>query len=231
MDIKYKGKIFLSKLIYGKRKSLLDDVSYLIAAAEINNKAFGPYKNFCNGQKDLVICAAGPSLQNYKPIEDAVHIAVNRSFLYDKVDFDFIFAQDLAGISMCMDQLRGYRRDKCVKFLGQGSNPQKKIPESYILSCNARKFCLTGLLSYGKGKFEDTMVCDIDRQPISGMMNVGQSVMQLALFMNPRRLYIVGCDISGNHFTKADLSEAENSKSGKVMDKVWKKTDNIRIAQ
>lgn len=37
---------------------------------------------------------------------------------------------------------------------------------------------------------------DIENMPLCNMMNVGQSVMQLALYMNPRRIYIVGCDLS-----------------------------------
>ena len=102
----------------------------LIATSILHKETFLPYKNLCNGEKDVVVCGAGPTLNKYKPIEGAIHIAVNRAFLFDKVDFDFIFAQDFEGINMVEEQLINYRKGKCIKFLGTQpfSNPKKVIP-------------------------------------------------------------------------------------------------------
>ena len=69
-----------------------------VAAAKINGETFGPYKNYCKGERDIVVCGAGPTLQNYKPIDGALHMAVNRAFIYDKVNFEIIYSIDFDGI-------------------------------------------------------------------------------------------------------------------------------------
>ncbi len=111
------------------------------AAVALHQKTFSKYKNCCNGEKDVVLCGAGPSLQDYQPIKNAIHIAVNRAFMYEKVDFDFIFAQDFDGIRMVQKELIDYRPDKCVKMLAQKVDvDEKSIPESYAIKCNALRF-------------------------------------------------------------------------------------------
>ena len=36
----------------------------------------------------------GPSVKKYQPIKDAIHIGVNRAFLNDSYDLDYLFIQD-----------------------------------------------------------------------------------------------------------------------------------------
>ncbi len=176
-------------------------------------------QNICEG-KEIVVCGAGPSLQKYQPIEGAIHIAVNRAFMYEKVDFDYIFSQDYEGLYMVRNELINYRPDNCVKLLGtQYGLPEKEIPESLVIKCKARRF-ITDSYIYGDG-FKSKFIRDIDRLPIGNMPNVGLSVMQLALFMNPVRIYIVGCDISGGHFCNPNMSEKEIKDMNKMLDKTW----------
>lgn len=191
-----------------------------VATALLHQKTFSQFKNFCEGKK-LVVCAAGPTLNKYIPINDAVHIAVNRSFLYDKVDYDFVFAQDWDGVKMVQPQLINYRPGKCVKFLGsyQFQTP-KEIPESFALACNALRFTMDYYLC-GNG-FNSKFVKDIDRMAIGGMPNVGISVMQLALYMNPCELYIVGCDMSGAHFANGNHTKEQISAEKKMLEEKWK---------
>ena len=199
-----------------------------ISTAILHQKTFLPFKNICAGKK-LVVCAAGPTLNKYVPINDAVHLAVNRSFLYDKVEFDYIFAQDWDGIKMVQPQLIDYRPKKCVKFLGsyQFQTP-KEIPESFALACNALRFTMDYYL-YGNG-FNSKFVKDIDRMATGGMPNVGISVMQLALYMNPSELYIVGCDMSGAHFANGNHTKEEISAEKKMLENKWK-DDHDRLIQ
>lgn len=200
-----------------------------VATAMLHQKTFSQFKNCCEGKK-LVVCAAGPTLNKYIPIENAVHIAVNRSFLYDKVDFDFIFAQDWDGIKMVQPQLLNYRPNQCVKFLGsyQFQTP-KEIPESFSLACNALRFNMDYYL-YGSG-FKSKFVKDIDRMSIGGMPNVGISVMQLALYMNPSELYIVGCDMSGAHFANGNNNAAQIAAEKKELEFHWTKERDQLIAK
>ena len=186
----------------------------------LHQKTFLPYKNFCNAQKDVVVCGAGPSLQYYKPIDHALHIAVNRAFLYEKVNFDFIFAQDFDGIRMVQEELINYRKGSCIKFLGATTDMnQKSIPESFAIKCNALRFNMDYYI-YRDG-FRSKMVRDIDLRPLGGMPNVGMSVMQLALYMNPRKLYIVGCDMTGTHFADGNQTKEELAAEKSQYDTYW----------
>lgn len=199
-----------------------------VSAAQLHHKTFLPYKNFCRGEKDIVVCGAGPSLQKYQPIEGAVHIAVNRSFLYEKVDFDFIFAQDMDGIRMVQDELISYRPDQCVKFLAQTTVMNSKtIPESLAIKCNAHRF-ICDLYIYKDGYYSK-MVCDIENRAIGGMPNVGMSVLQLALYMNPKRIYIVGCDMTGTHFADGNQTKQELAAEKKRHDSYWKNDQKILL--
>lgn len=47
-------------------------------------------------------------------------------------------------------------------------------------------------------------VCDIDRMAIANMPNIALSAMQIVLFTNPKRIYLVGCDASAGHFVQPD---------------------------
>lgn len=196
------------------------NISKCIAIANVHNQTFGMYKNYCKGEKDIVVCGAGPSLNQYKPIEGAIHIALNRAFLYPQVIFDFIFSQDYDGIRMVEEELVNYRPNECVKLLGTSySCSTKCIPESLSIKANAKKFYIDNFL---KGTPDDGgMVLDIENRPIRGFNNVGQSVMQFAFYMNPRKLYIVGCDMSGSHFTQKTQNEAERKVEDDLMNSRW----------
>ena len=194
----------------------------LLSTALLHQKTFLPYKNYCKGEKDIVVCGAGPTLNQYEPIEGAIHIAVNRAFLYDKVNFDFIFAQDYDGIKMVEQDMVKYRPGECVKFLGTQIDEKKMIPESLILKCGALRFDTDGYI-YRDGT-KGKMIVDLESRPLCNMMNVGQSVMQLALYMNPRRIYIVGCDMSGAHFANGNESQAEREERDNRVRKTWEES-------
>lgn len=193
-----------------------------VSTAVTNQKTFLQFKNCCHGQ-ELVVCGSGPTLQKYRPIRGAKHIALNRSFLYNKVDFDFLFAQDWEGISMVSQKFKDYKSDSCVKLLGSPLNETpskiKSIPEQFIIECKAHKFNTDGYI-YGNG-FDSKFVVDIESRPIGSMPNVGLSVMQFALYMNPAKLYIVGSDISGTHFVSVKQTKAQKAKQEKEYEKFW----------
>lgn len=198
-----------------------------VATTQLHQKTFSQFKNSLKGKK-LVVCGAGPSLQHYQPIEGAVHIALNRAFLYDKVNFDFIFAQDWDGIKMVQQELISYRPNTCIKLLGssQTMNP-KEIPESFALECNALRFNTDSYIYHNglKSKF----IKDIDLRCIGGMPNVGISVMQFALFMNPSELYIVGCDMSGTHFANGNNTPEQIAAEKKLLESTWEHSYFVKL--
>lgn len=210
----------IKKMILKYRERMDEHIAVTVSTAAIHRETFLPYKNYCKGEKDIVVCGAGPTLQKYQPIEGALHIAVNRAFLYDKVDFDIIFAQDMDGIRMVQQELIDYRPKECVKFLAQTADMNKKtIPESLAIKCHALRFNCDYYI-YRDG-FRSKPVLDLESRALGGMPNVGMSVMQLALYMNPKRIYIVGCDMSGNHFNRGEQSKEEEAEQEKDLKDYW----------
>ena len=221
---------YLNKLSYCIMKGLKQEnhalshtIRDLLSTAQLHKETFLPYKNYCNGERAIVVCGAGPSMNDYIPIKGAIHIAVNRAFINDKINFDFIFSQDYSGIKMVEDKLVAYKPESCVKFLGtqnpKFANLDKCIPEQLIIRCKAKKFDTDW---YIQGASEEGIpVVDIDRKPICNMQTVGISVMQLALYMNPSKIYIVGCDMSGNYFAKGNQTEEEVKKEAEQHEKIW----------
>lgn len=190
-----------------------------VSAAMLNHETFAALRNLCAG-KDVVVCGAGPTLQKYQPIEGAIHIALNRAFLYDKVQFDYVFAQDWDGIKMVQQELIDYKGNNCVKLLARNFSGAKSIPESYAIKCKAKQFVTDDYLFHNG--YLSKFVNDIDSRCIGGMPNVGMSSMQFALFLNPKRLYIVGCDMSGVHFVNKNQTDKEKAAEKKELEENWK---------
>ncbi len=201
--------------------------SELVSAAILHQKVFPPYKNYCGGVSSIAVCGAGPSLKDYSPLPDTLHIALNRAFLFDKVSFDFIFAQDYVGIRDFQQELVNYRPNDCVKFLGMQCGDFREIPESLAIKCGALRF-KTDIGVYRDG-YKSRFVADIDCRPLGNMPNVALAAMQLALYMNPKSLYIVGCDASCGYFTDASCksggtaakSSADKREHERLLDK-WR---------
>jgi hypothetical protein len=218
----------LLRRLYGRhiqKTAMLN--SKVISTALLHNKTFLPLKNICNGKK-VVMCGAGPTLSKYVPIEDAIHVALNRAFLFDKVLFDYIIAQDFDGLKHVQRELIDYRGNNCIKLLGAlNVKSQKEIPESLAIKCGALRYN-TDMFMLSSG-YRSEFTCDLSSVAVGNCPNVSLSALQIILYMNPDSIYIVGCDISGSHFSQKNLDknsiDAENIK----MKKLWSKSQGKLI--
>lgn len=193
-----------------KIQSCTRENAYSIAASRCNSIAFDQYKDYLKG-KDVVLCGAGPTLNKYKPIPGAVHVAINRAILFDKVHFDFFIADDWKGISFIQKEITDY---DCIKFMGhQIGDYSLQIPESFVRENNAKRYYTDSYIV--KNGFKSEFVCDINYLPIGNMPNIALSSLQILLFMNPKNIYLVGCDASSNHFTNVGVSEELSKKHKK----------------
>ena len=169
-----------------------------IAASICNHDTFSPLK-CVNAGKDVALCGAGPSFVNYKPIEGALHVALNRALLNEKVRFDCFIADDWDGIRIIQKELLDYN---CLKLFGHqiGIDYKRQIPESFRIDCGAKRYYTD---SYYLGGYRSRFVCDIDKMAIGNMPNIALSAMQIILFTRPKTVYLVGCDASDSgHFIK-----------------------------
>ena len=138
---------------------------------------------------------SGPSLNDYEPIEGAITVGVNRTFLLGKVTLDYLFMQDYIAVKDYIESSENYKNTNLIKFYGG------IIPESIALRHNANRYHANSLLDpqYKLPLLEFTY--DIATEALKCYGSVVFAAMQFILYTNPKRIYIVGCDCSDKgHF-------------------------------
>ena len=176
-------------------------------ALSINNlhqKVFTKYKN-CNNGKNIVIVATGPSSKNFKQINDAIYLGVNRAFMFDNIDFDYLFLQDYSGATReYIEEFVNYNSSQNTKiFLGIIDDtiyPNSVIPEQYALkNKNIERYYVVHPTQ------KKTFTYDISTEPFKDAYSVVFPALQFALWTNPQKIYLVGCDCNlSGHFDKKD---------------------------
>lgn len=188
---------------------LLEDISrvqqYNLSTFAMHQRAFPQFKNV-NAGKEVVVVACGPTAKDYTPIEGAVHIGVNHAIYLKTVKLDYLFLMDAfkARKDNEMPDYNNYRKGECVKFYGITSFPMNAttyVPsESDAIKAGAYRYRTDNLVAMrieNNGKF----LYDISTQPLTDCGSVVFSAIQFALWTNPKRLYLVGCDCSNlGHF-------------------------------
>lgn len=217
----------IEKIINTSKIQIIQRVQRSINTALLHQKTFLPYKN-CYQGKDTVIVGAGPTLNNFTPINDCIYIGCNRVFLFDKVKFDYLFTIDKVGIDKYYEGFLQYEGNNCVKFIGdQNLGENFQIPESYILHFPQDKIRRYKTVS---GYLPDKFELDIDSMPLANGASVTLQAAQFALYTNPRRIYIVGVDCTvaqKQHFAGSSYDNKERGESAKFCDNynisMWKK--------
>lgn len=203
-------KKIIEKLFRRQTELIVENNTISIAASIANREVFLPYKN-CNHGKKVVLCGAGPTLSKYKPIKNAVHVAVNRALINEKIKFDWFIADDWEGVCFIQDAVEKY---DCVKFIGNqvGGEKTRIIPESFCIRAKAQRYYNDSY--YQSDSFKGKFVFDIDKRPIAGAVNIALSAMQIILYSHPQIIYLVGCDAAptGHFVDNSNISEKLNSK-------------------
>ena len=192
-----------------------------IIVALLHREIFPKYKNIYQG-RDIVVCGAGPSLSNYIPIKGAIHIALNRAFMFDKVKFDYIFAQDWRAIYHITDKLREYKGNNCIKFIGrQDGIKELEIPATFKNTFIHEDF-ITDIYRknlINKSKF----AVNLNFEPLGNFSTIAFPAMQFALWTNPRKIYLVGCDSAPvGHYDKVVLESNKDALTNGVYGKIVK---------
>lgn len=188
---------FKSKYLKRKKNSQLNQIKenlFYTQMISYNNEAFAEYKNIFTG-KDVVVIGSGPTLNDYTYIENAIHIGANRAHLNKNIKLDFLFRQDFNGYDEEIFDC------DIKKFIGCYYNWKARMcPESVFNK-------LTNASRYIIDFSTDRIPVDLSKEPLWHGGSVAFSVFQFALWTNPKRIYIVGCDSAGqvnslnwNHF-------------------------------
>ena len=212
--------ITISRLLGGE--AVVDSIVRLnVSTAMLHQRTFMPYKNINYG-KDVVVVATGPSLLSFKPIKGCVYIGINHAFLNKELEFDYYFALDYYAVEKVMPELNAYRKGKCVKFYGIQQEewfhkrPENRlIPESDAIEAGALRFKCEDSIYIPR--WRQSFTYDIASRPVGRCFSTVFAAMQFALWTNPRRIYIVGCDCSQTgHFFDESKTRADVEKDHKV---------------
>lgn len=193
-------------IFFQKFVRTVDEQNYYASRAivvnQVNNEAFAKYKNMYAG-KEIAIIASGPSLNKYVPLENTINISVNRSFLNEKIKSDYIFMMDYHAVKDYIEKANEEPYRNIPKFYGIFHSHIygfkeiciKSIPESLAIRHNATRY-YAYLNRNGKAYFQR----EIDKNWIDGNGGIALAAAQFALFTNPKKLYLVGCDCSSGYF-------------------------------
>ena len=220
-------KVYSQKKYVGIKETeriiILKNLQKMISTAALHKKSFAGYKG-CHTNKKVCLFGAGPSLKYYVPLQNnkSINVAVNRTFLYDKVKFDYIFFIDKLGVEEYYNQLMKY---DCTKFIGNqdcGSNFQ--VPESIALKMNGIRYNTTANMN-----LPNKLTYDISSEPICNYRTVSLQALQFILYTNPKRVYIIGNDCNnstGGHFIGKTYDigfRGENlTQNDEIIRKSWK---------
>lgn len=195
-----------------------------IEAAAIHPDTFSQYKKLYK-DKSIVVVGCGPTANYYTSENNCIHIGVNRAFLLDKVNLDYLFVQDWMDEK---DMLLAdkYKQDSCKKFyavipekrLREVQPKIKRIPEYHIDLAAASLYVLKSQVDLGA---HYVLPYDISINPIYDAGGTVFSALQFALYTQTPKIYIVGCDCSVGHFH----DEGKNGLGANLQDQVfwWQK--------
>lgn len=186
----------------GYATHLLQVMCHANAISATHQKTFGKYKNFNQG-KDVVLLATGPSLNNYNPIKNAIHVGVNSAFKFDKVKLDYVFFQDaLSYGGQYIKELNQYPACKFYGILQDSIRQDWLVSETDAITAKAERYYVISQWKYPPVHF----TYDISNEPLGCAGSVVFAALQFILWTNPKRIYLVGCDCSEGYFDNAKSS-------------------------
>ncbi len=188
-----------------KHQQLIEEfraMACLIKAQSVHKETFGPYRGIHTGG-EVVVMGTGPTLKHYVPIPGAIHIGTNAAFKWDKAKLDYLFLQDGVFVDMpdrnnpprgwSYHDINRYDGDGCVKFYGiaqrmlMEKTPTIRLPLADVIEAGARPFIL-------EDPERNSIAYDLTYEPMGCYSSIVHSAFQFAMFTNPKRIYLVGCD-------------------------------------
>lgn len=183
-------------------------------AAAAHPDVFRKYKN-CHEGKDIVLVAAGPTLDLYTPLPGAVHMGVNRVYNASHVSLDYLVAIDK--LSFPQGTKQTYNLEHCKVFLGYNFAPNERIDVNIAKQLQAERFYyeIMGL----SGPI--TIPYTPEYSPLIVMESVVTAAFQIALWMGAKRIFLVGCDSDNSGYFSSEKSSITQSLSNTRMRLAW----------
>lgn len=190
---------------------MLQTIAHANAIAQTHQKTFAKYKN-CHKDDEIVLIATGNTLKYFTPdyLKNRVYVGLNTAVARANLPINYFFFQDFRHpqaqkILRCVEN-----RTDVKKFYGILQDvifADWIIPESVALRHEAERYYVISQWKYPPVHF----TYDIANEPLGDSGAVCFAAMQFILWTNPRRIYLVGVDVTDRYF---DNSLATTSKYG-----------------
>ena len=208
-------------------KSMAYITNLYATVAQLHEKTFAKYKN-CNSNKNVVLVASGPTVKYFKPIlkSNILYCAVNGSFMHECINFDYLFMQDYKAVKPYIENQEFKNLKNTKRFYGYFC-PQVKdftIPESIAIRHNAERYYAHSLFWDKDKLFNLTydFAHNLTSQPLICHGTVALTALQFLLWTNPKKIYLVGCDVSmDGHFNNKMGNQQIHISGLKVWHKGW----------
>ena len=179
-------------------------VEQQLSAQNLHQKTFSNFENK-HTKQDIVLVGTGPSAIKYTSknfMQNALHIGVNKAYLLPNLNLDYFFMQDVNFLKKQRpDELQILYQSNYIKFFGLVEDCQN--PKNLTLLANNSFFYHTDIYSkrYNYwGCWISRFTTDLKNQALGDFGSVIFSAIQFALYTNPKRIYLVGCDCSDNGY-------------------------------
>ncbi len=209
-------------------KDKFDKLFYIVLPAQKKHPdVFSKYKDMYKG-RDVVLCATGPTFNYYTPIPGAIHVGVNNAYKNEKVQLDYLFAQDGENVvEAAGEALLNYRKRQCKKFFGIHYLIIPNLESSFISEkdaeqANAERYYF--LLESSPLNGCALGNADLTSRPLLCLGSTVFCALDFILWTNPKRVFLVGCDcVNNGHF----IEDKENKIQAKdenfiILKEGWK---------
>lgn len=165
-------------------------------AKEVNEDTFEKYRNLYTG-KNIAILAPGMTAK-YVDINDSViKIGTNRAYKFFN-NLDYLFVHDISNNGQ--DILDNAIKLNCIKFFWKfvnGYDNDNSISMEDILKTNAKIYYTRNRLI---AEHDSTIFKDITKHPLFDGGTIVHPALNFALFTNPKKIYLIGCDCSNSGY-------------------------------
>lgn len=156
---------------------------------------FEKYRDAFRG-KNVYVIGGGPTLDKFIVPDDGIQIGVNGCCFSENVNLNFLFLQDLHD-DKAQKLFDDYKGNNCHKFYGlHYLDWVKPIPFINSMNANADRYFF---YDCPVAPFPYDFSIDIAHNPFIIYGSTIFVALQFALWGHPKKLFIVGCDVSKGH--------------------------------
>lgn len=196
-----------------KNLARADDIYYnaqVLAQVPTVHKYFSQFKRINEG-KDVVVIGSGPSLNNYKPLKDAINVGINGTFrVFKKLNYLFLTDYVLLDTKL-NEEIDIFCPESCKKFycilpqrrlqvLNQFFHFTERIPQSNLIRANAFPVLLEDIW-HGK------LAVDLTTEAFGDWGGSVFSALQFVMYTHPKRVFLVGQDCTQGYSYNSDIEK------------------------